>query len=969
MRLIHAFLVSILVAVGQTAVAQMVNMGDPGYSPTNPIDCNTFGVSGNNFQDPGAGANYPANYNDTITFCPDLNLGTKVSLTMAINAGYTFNVDPSDSIYVYDGPNTNSPLLGVYNSGTNPTGFTNQATWNNPSGCLTIVFISNGANEGSGWLANVQCGNQFQPFEPHIEAYINGTGPNALNPIDTGFVDICFGDSILFVATPDFPYSEEVTGYGYSQDVNATIDFEWNISDGGTYPNNDSIWFTPPARAGYLVDLKLTDIFPQSERLLCKVRVSQLPSFLGTGPLEDTICVGESTVLLGGVSQTDTVGVDIPEGSFELGGSYAGLTYLPDGSGQQYSTSIPISGFPSGATITDAQSLNEVCITIEHSYLGDLEIWLQCPSGQIVPLVNSYGAGAIPGGNSGGSTFLGQPFDDAGGGGAGIGWEYCFSSVFNTINGSMTQNLGNTVQVPAVPSNTPPLTGGSSINNDVVYQPEISFTNFIGCPVNGNWTIFVQDNLGIDDGYIFEWGLFFDGSYFPGLGGYQNYVVTDYWSADPTITSGLNDTAIVVTPPSQGLYNYTYNIVDDFGCPYDTTVQLYVQPIPSIFPDTIACDMTLQVTGTSAANGGVWSSTAPEITILPSATSMSPSINASGPGTYPVSFTDNACNVTVSSNITYVPYPQIFDDSVMCSLQYQVQGTQSYSGGFWSTASPNITFLPNPAVLNPNIIASSTANYIITFTDSICNNSVSSDLTMIIPPDIFEEGIGCNYQYQVGNTVAFDGGVWTAADTAISFSQFSSDNPVIYTSTPGTYTVNYTDNQCAMTLSAEVYFPPLAYTEVNDTSICSGASVTLYAQQNPTVDQFVWNTGETTTSIVVSSTGYYVVTGSNICHTHTDSAFVDIKVCEIEVPNIISLSSLAGNNLFFVEYGGIAEFNCVILNRWGNKIYEYFDASGSWDGRTMNGTLVEEGTYFYMIKATFEGGEEVEKQGFVQVVY
>jgi hypothetical protein len=156
---------------------------------------------------------------------------------------------------------------------------------------------------------------------------------------------------------------------------------------------------------------------------------------------------------------------------------------------------------------------------------------------------------------------------------------------------------------------------------------------------------------------------------------------------------------------------------------------------------------------------------------------------------------------------------------------------------------------------------------------------------------------------------------------------------------------------------------------VNDTSICSGASVTLYAQQNPTVDQFVWNTGETTPSIVVSETGYYVVTGSNICHTHIDSAFVDIKVCEIEVPNIISLSSLAGNNLFFVEYGGISEFNCVILNRWGNKIYEYFDPSGSWDGRTMNGTLVEEGTYFYIIKASFEGGEEVEKQGFVQVVY
>ena len=103
----------------------------------------------------------------------------------------------------------------------------------------------------------MQCGNQFQPFIPHLEAYINGQGTNALNPLDSGFVDICFGDSILFIARPLFPYSFESTGFGYSQNVNSSIDFFWDITDGVTYPDNDSIWFTPPARAGYLIDLLL----------------------------------------------------------------------------------------------------------------------------------------------------------------------------------------------------------------------------------------------------------------------------------------------------------------------------------------------------------------------------------------------------------------------------------------------------------------------------------------------------------------------------------------------------------------------------------------------------------------------------------------------------------------------------------------------------------------------------------------
>ena len=107
--------------------AQVITMGEPGFPPSNPIDCATFGISGNNFQSPGGGS-YPANFNDTTVFCPNLSLGTKVTLTFAINAGFTFDVDGSDSIYVYDGPNTSSPLLGVHNSVTDPNGFAYQAS-------------------------------------------------------------------------------------------------------------------------------------------------------------------------------------------------------------------------------------------------------------------------------------------------------------------------------------------------------------------------------------------------------------------------------------------------------------------------------------------------------------------------------------------------------------------------------------------------------------------------------------------------------------------------------------------------------------------------------------------------------------------------------------------------------------------------------------------------------------------------
>ena len=972
--------------------AQVITMGDIGFPQNNPIDCATFGISGNNFQSPGGGS-YPANFNDTTVFCPDLNLGTKVTLTFAINAGFTFDVDGSDSIYVYDGPNTSSPLLGVHNSVTDPNGFAYQASWSNPSGCLTVVFISNNSNQGSGWLANVQCGNQFQPFIPHLEAYINGQGTNALNPLDSGFVDICFGDSILFIARPLFPYSFESTGFGYSQNVNSSIDFFWDITDGVTYPDNDSIWFTPPARAGYLIDLLLTDAFPQIERLRCKVRVSQIPSFAETIAFDDLICLGDTTILFGGVTPTDTVGVTIPPGTFNLGGNFAGLTYLPDGSGQQYQAPIQIGGFPFGSTIQNAQSLNQVCITMEHSFLGDLEIWLQCPSGVIVPLVNSFSPGFIPGGDTGGSTYLGHPIDDSGGGGPGIGWEYCFSSVFNTTGTMMGTNPGNTIAVPA----QLPLSAGLSINPNNTYSPETTFANFTGCPVNGTWTIFVQDNLGIDDGYIFEWGLYFDASYFPGIGNYQNTVQSSFWSPNPTIISSQNDTLITVQPSTAGVSGYTFNIVDNFGCPYDTTINITVlDPIANInytgspWCATITSPQPVDQTGIS---GGSYSASPAGLSINTSTGAITPSSSAAG--TYTVTYTtgSSGCGAISTAIVTITAPPTatiIYANSPYCKTVTTAQSvTQTGVTGGAYTASPiGLSINASSGVITPS--SSSVGPYTVSYTLAASGGcaavTTTASVTILAAPTIDIDPIACGYVYQVTGTTAFNGGAWSSSDTLINFSDSFANNPQISTEYAGIYTVSFTDNACDVTLTANIEFLPNIYTQVLDTNICIGSSFelnplilntaidtlhnewTLQPGYIPTINWF-WENGSTDIPRIISGAGSYIFSIYNACDTVYDTATIGIKPCDISAPNIIVLSSDVGNNFFYVNTIGIVEFNCIILNRWGNVIYEYNDPEGGWNGKTSNGNLVEEGTYFYRIKATYEGGEDVIKHGFVVLKY
>jgi hypothetical protein len=365
---------------------------------------------------------------------------------------------------------------------------------------------------------------------------------------------------------------------------------------------------------------------------------------------------------------------------------------------------------------------------------------------------------------------------------------------------------------------------------------------------------------------------------------------------------------------------------------------------------------------------GTWVSPNPAITFSNSGI-LNPLVTATQPGTYDITL--ETCRDTLTFQLTIPSDPVIINDTSVCELTFQIQGTQAFStGGTWTASSPNVSFSPSNSSLNPQIIASESGNYIITFTDNVCNNTDQANVTTIVPPSIFTDDIGCNLLYQVEGTTSFDGGVWTASDTSVHFaaSQFE-DNPLIWVSTPGNYTMTFTDNFCGIAVTADVLFPPFAYTQVLDTTICLGSTYTIYALENSTVNSFIWSTGATGPSIDVTQPGDYIVTGYNVCHSHTDTATIQVKVCDIEAPNIISLSSTVGNNTFFVQYEGIEKFTCTIVNRWGNKIYEYYDPAGGWDGRTEGGTVVEEGTYFYIIKAQFYGGEEVTKQGFVQVVY
>lgn len=959
------FLFSILLVSYQLS-AQTINITDPDFTQSNPINCANFQDGGaQNFFDNGAAGNYAPNSKDTFTVCPDINNQTmwpKITAFFGTNIGFTYDIHPTDTLYVFDGPNTNAPLLGMLNNGINPNGGSFVSSFeNNPSGCLTFVFHSDATNEGTGWAGGLTCGNPPQPYFPHIEAFVNGSSVNSLNPIDTGYVNVCLGDTILLVAKPEYPYSFENTGVGYSQNLNNT-DFSWDISNGSVVGTNDSIYFIPTSRNGFYVSLTMEDIFPNIVQTFCKIRVSQLPSFEGTGPLDPVICINETVELIGGATPTDTVGVAFPPGAFVLGGTVAGLTYLPDGSGQNYSTTINMTDFDAGATFTSPSDLQDICVTMEHSFLGDLEMWLTCPNGTEVTLFNANAGaqGHIPGGFGGGSTYLGGA-NDTGNGTAGVGFEYCFSEVNNTWGNFQSQfQAGNFVQ-----AGTPV---GNSMNPNGIYLPEESFASFVGCPLNGDWTITVRDNQGIDDGYIFEWGLYFDSGLFPNNETYQNTIIDEYWMNDPTIIAGTSDTAIIVLPTGPGTHPYTYVVEDDYGCFYDTTVNVIVkQPIVLNMKDTI-CELFMTTTLNTGTNDGQWSYYNSVGIPTFTADNVNTTINFPTYGQYNLVYSDTSCTNkdTARVFVKTSPYFNLDSDFFNCPFdsEYLVfKDSNEIAEYHWGSVVP-----AQDTMFSINLYQGTYHAWYISKLG--CYRDTTFTITTRPENVLGNYGLVCNDVLTMTNNTGWDGGLWTSpnGNGTVTFEDLDSLNTVVTFTQPGTYILDYTDD-CETDQTTVIYNinPTVA---VDGGYTCVGVPFSLNVIFDSPSINYLWDTGESGPSIQVMNDGVYTVTASNNCGSNSASAVVQFIPCVLEIPNVFTPNGSDDANSYFqlIESNGLIEFTCIIFNRWGNIVQEFDKADFKWDGKTKGGVDCSEGVYFYKINAKNVIGEVIEKQGSVTLV-
>lgn len=88
-----------------------------------------------------------------------------------------------------------------------------------------------------------------------------------------------------------------------------------------------------------------------------------------------------------------------------------------------------------------------------------------------------------------------------------------------------------------------------------------------------------------------------------------------------------------------------------------------------------------------------------------------------------------------------------------------------------------------------------------------------------------------------------------------------------------------------------------------------------------------------------------------------------------DMPNIFTPNGDNINDFFTINPENAIELDMVIVNRWGNVVFESNDVNAVWNGRNRNdGAMCSPGTYFYKFRIVGMDGEEITEHGFVQLV-
>lgn len=595
----------------------------------------------------------------------------------------------ADTLFIYDGVDTSAPLLWYATGDIKTPSVT--AIYSGPfntSQALTVRIKICGDcgpwdyKTGRGFRMVADCRKPCEQFTPVLDSIfyktrngvVYGAGQirhlydlketmvwdSVLNDSVPGFdtipfdgVNLCIGDGVIFTAHCDYPYS---TGWYYPTDSTST--FTWSMGNGDTISGVGvtSIYYDQYFKVSCNeMILSVVDSAGCEASLYPQVRVRLAKNPLKTVFTLRDICNRDSLLVNMGYGGDDAT-LLLDSITYEDGTSKTNYirTFIPDGPAcpnlpNCFSASVVFNEFPNGRKVQSKGDICSVCVNYEHSYMGDYDLAIICPTGgkAMLKYKNSPTGIPIPDGTyGGGGRFTGIPYDggnydsgcDSLNNPYGVGYNYCFSRNhdYTLVNGDFADALNPvgagmssgpthsvTMVMPTIPAGfygagTTPTVNASQVLDSSdhagkmnYYVPANDFSQLVGCPLNGEWSIEICDYLNIDNGWVFSFSVDIcnvntDGcQYQVGIDSliwapdtasqYHDYELGHYRGLEVHRYNDLE--SYVLTPDTAGTFPINVTIYDEFGCVWDTstTITSYWTPTPNLGNDTTLCGVATTV--------------------------------------------------------------------------------------------------------------------------------------------------------------------------------------------------------------------------------------------------------------------------------------------------------------------------------------------------------------------------------------
>jgi gliding motility-associated-like protein len=199
--------------------------------------------SGLLFDSGGDAGSYGPGQRYAVVLCPAPGGG---AMRIALGG---LDIGPGDSLCIFDGNAPGAALLGCITEGRQRDSLYFQATVNNPSGCLRIVFSSDAEAQGSGWGAVFSCGLPCQTMGINID-----TIAGLSLALDGRTLTGCLGQPLFARVSGRYPSN----GRAYAQSDFSTR-FSWFL-DGDSVRSGRELSYLPVEGGLPVFTLKAEDI-------------------------------------------------------------------------------------------------------------------------------------------------------------------------------------------------------------------------------------------------------------------------------------------------------------------------------------------------------------------------------------------------------------------------------------------------------------------------------------------------------------------------------------------------------------------------------------------------------------------------------------------------------------------------------------------------------------------------------------